>query len=219
MQPGETIQPGGATSPEEPKQPETTQDTPVPVVVASVEAGTEEPDSQWQFTGDDQPGGSQPPATLPATHETVTWTASEYVSHEKNAGWYVALTGAVVICAAVVFLLTDELLSPVVILIMGVAFGSFAARKPEELTYVLESSALRIGQKAYPYAQFKSFTILEEGPMHSIILMPMQRFMPPLSIYFDPVDEDKIADALQSYLPYEDRKQDYIDKLMRKVRF
>lgn len=218
MQPGETIQPGGVPSSEEPKQPEAAPDTSVPEAVAPAEVKSAEPESQWQFSGDDQSEGAAAPS-LPAPHETVTWTASEYVSHEKNAGWYFALLGVVIVCAAIVYVLTRELLSPVVILIMGAAFGAFAARKPEELTYVLDNSALRIGQKTYPYAQFKSFTILEEGPIHSIMLMPMQRFMPPLSVYFDPTDEEKIADALQSYLPYEDRKQDYIDKLMRKVRF
>lgn len=217
MQPGETIQPGGAP-PEEPKQPETTQDVPAPVVSVPAQAPPDEPVSQWQFTDDEQAMSNQS-SGVSGTHETVTWTASEYVAHEKTAGWYFALAGAVVMFAAVVYVLTRELISPIVILIMGAAFGSFAARKPEELTYTLDSTALHIGQKTFPYAQFKSFTILEEGPIHSIILMPMQRFMPPLSVYFDPADEDKIADALSSYLPYEDRKQDYIDRLMRKVRF
>ena len=102
---------------------------------------------------------------------------------------------------------------------MGAAFGAFAARKPQELKYRLDNSALHVGDRSYLYSQFKSFTVIEEGLIHSIMLMPLQRFMPPLSVYYAPEDEDKISEALSSYLPYEDRKQDFIDKLMRKVRF
>lgn len=217
MQPGETIQPGGV-SPEEPKQPEVIQDVPAQEVSAPAQTLPQEPPSQWQFSDDGQTEQTQSSGASGA-HATVTWTASEYVAHEKTISWYLALSAATILFAALIYFLTKELLSPVVILVMGLAFGAFAARQPEELTYVLDGSALHVGQKSFPYAQFKSFTIIEEGAIHSIVLMPMQRFMPPLSVYFDPADEDKIADALSSYLPYEDRKQDYIDRLMRKVRF
>jgi hypothetical protein len=49
--------------------------------------------------------------------------------------------------------------------------------------------------------------------------MPLKRFMPPLSLYMDPADEEKIVDVLADYLPVEQREQDPIDKLMRRLRF
>lgn len=222
MQPGEVIGPGGQL-PEEPEKPEdrSTQDN-EPAAQSSPEPSVsetdnpQEPSGGWEFTDEEESVAGAPP---PVQHDTVIWTASEYISHEKNASWYLVLGVAVVLAAAATYLLTQELVSSVVIVIMGAAFGAFAARKPQELSYVLDNTALRVGPRAYPYAQFKSFTVLEEGPIHSIMLMPLQRFMPPLSIYYDPSDEDKIAEALSSYLPYEDRKQDMVDRLMRKVRF
>lgn len=220
MQPGEIIGPGG--QPQEPKDvPEqNAPQAPQPVAVeAPSSSSPEEQPAQWQFRQDDDglSGAEQPAST--ASHETVAWTASEYIAHEKSGSWYMLLSVTVIGFAAAVWLLTRELVSPVVIVVMGLAFGTFAARKPQVLTYELTNSALRVGERTYPYSLFKSFTIVEEGAIHSIMLMPLQRFMPPLSVYYDPADEEKIADALQSYLPYEDRRQDVVDRIMRKIRF
>ena len=227
MQPGDTITPG--TKPPEPPDnqppaevPETlpAEQTPAPAVESVEPPETpkepDAPESQWQFNNEESPA---PENSAPMQHDPVNWTASEYIAHEKSAGWYMLLALAVVAFAAAVYFVTKELVSSVVIVIMGAAFGAFAARKPQELEYSLDNSALHVGGRSYSYAQFKSFTIVDEGPIHSIMLMPLQRFMPPLSVYYGPEDEDKIANALSSYLPYEDRKQDYIDKFMRKVRF
>lgn len=235
MQPGDVVGPGD--NPPETKASEAQPSTSDGVsgaaekpaeqpVVESVQPETSEPveentnepvqpESNWEFNNENET--SIQPANGP--HETVTWTASEYIAHEKNGSWYVLLGLAVFGFAGAVYLITDEVVSTVVILIMGAAFGSFAARKPQELNYVLDNTALSIGGKPYPYAHFKSFTVIDEGAISSIMLMPLKRFMPPLSVYYDPSDEDKITDALAAYLPYEDRKQDPVDRLMRKVRF
>jgi hypothetical protein len=49
--------------------------------------------------------------------------------------------------------------------------------------------------------------------------MPLKRFMPPLSMYFDPTDEDHIVKVLTSHLPMQDHHHDPIEKLMRMIRF
>lgn len=223
MQPGDVVGPGNTQPPKEPELPVKTSTEPIETPAAAVDSGAQQtvaessqPESSWQFTGNTE-ANIQASASTP--HETVSWTASEYIAHEKNGGWYILMGLAVLGFAGFVYLITQEVLSAVVILIMGVAFAVFATRKPQELTYVLDNHGLKIGEKKFSYAQFKSFTVIDEGAISSIMLMPLQRFMPPLSVYFDPSDEDKITDALSGYLPYEDRKQDPVDRLMRKVRF
>lgn len=218
MQPGEVVGPGGRP-PEQPEKPAEEGALNAPVSQASADEApkpVEEPSSQWQFRDEES---DEVAASPQSSHETVEWTASEYVAHEKSPGWYLLLSLAVLGFAAAVYFITDELVSSIVIIIMGIAFGAFAARQPQELHYTLDNTALHVGNRSYGYGQFKSFTIVDEGPIHSIMLTPLQRFMPPLSVYFAPEDEDKIADALSSYLPYEERRQDIVDRIMRKVRF
>lgn len=218
MQPGEVVGPG--TQPEKPQQPTTEVQPPAPEPANSVslqDTESSEPKTTWEFSEQDDVNSVS--EATPPQHEPVIWTASEYIAHDKTLSWYLILGISVVVFSIMVYIFTRETISSIVIIIMGVAFGAFAVRKPQELTYILDNTSLSVGGKPYPYSQFKSFSILQEGGIHSITLMPLQRFMPPLSIYFEPNDEDKIVDALSAYLPVEDRQQDFIDRFMKKVKF
>ncbi len=174
--------------------------------------------AQWQFNPADQaPIASQvPQAVSPAA---VNWTASEFIAHDKTTGWYTTLAVGGLVLAVLIFLLTRDWISTAVIVIITVVFGVFAARQPRVLNYALDSSGLHIAEKFYSYTDFKSFSVLEEGGIRAIWLMPLKRFMPSITVYYAPNDEDKILDVLASYLPFEERDQDLVDKLIRKVRF
>ncbi len=173
------------------------------------------PDSPWQFKSESSTQTTQ----VPATHEAVSWTASEFIAHEKAASWYLILAGAAILLAAFIYLLTRDVISVVVVAIFAAVFGFFAARKPRVLTYSLDDGGIHISEKFYSYSDFKSFSVLDEGGISGIWLMPLKRFMPSLTIYYAPDDEKKIMDALSSYLPFEERDHDMVDRLMRRVRF
>jgi hypothetical protein len=49
--------------------------------------------------------------------------------------------------------------------------------------------------------------------------MPLQRFMPPISVYYEPKDEAEILGVIGAYLPNEELRNDYVERLMRKIRF
>ncbi len=51
----------------------------------------------------------------------ITWTASEYIAHDKTALWYVGLVGTVSVVAAGIFFLTRSWFSSTMILLLGVA--------------------------------------------------------------------------------------------------
>lgn len=174
--------------------------------------------------------GSQPdlyeaPATLQNNVQTnndgaITWTASEYIGHEKSAAWYMLLfLVAVIIAAAVYFITSKDIMSVIVVMIAAFIFGIYAARPPRTLQYGIDDYGISIGKKLYPYSDLKAFSVTGEGAFASITFMPMKRFMPPLSIYFDPQEEDKIVSALSLCLPIEEPRRDPIDRLMRKIRF
>ena len=225
MQPGGIISPG---APPENQQPAETQDTdnaPEPKQLEQASnpeqpaAETPRQNAGWQFhPEEDEPPPSQAPAAVPHA-ATVNWTASEYVAHDKNAGWYLLVIVASAATAAVVYLLTREWISFSVVMILGLSFAAFGARKPRTLEFVVDHSGVHIGQKLYPYSMFKSFSVIEEDAIRSILLMPLHRFNLPINVYYDPTDEDKIVDTLGSYLPHENRDPAAIDNFMRKIRF
>ncbi len=150
---------------------------------------------------------------------SVNWSASEFVDHEKDSSWFTGLAAAAAAVTTIIYLITRDLITVVVIALAAVLFGITAGRKPRTLQYQIDSSGVSIGDRFYPYSSLKTFSVLEEGAFNSIQLTPLKRFMPPISLYFPPEQEENIINLLGSYLPHEDRRHDPIDRLMRRVRF
>lgn len=149
----------------------------------------------------------------------VEWTASEYLAHQKTAGWFGLLALGTVGLTAVVFLVTRDVVSTLVIPVLGIILGVFAAREPRVLPYAVDSSGIHVADKFYPYGGFKSFSLAADQAISYISLQPLKRFMPPLIIHYDPADEDKIMDTLAAYLPFEQHKRDVVDSISRRFRF
>jgi len=149
----------------------------------------------------------------------ITWQASEYLHHEKDYTWTLLLVAITAFLAVAAYYLLENWLSAAVIVLASVALGIYAHRKPETLTYTLTNDGLHIADKFYAYDQFRSFSLIDEGSIKSILLEPLRRFMPPLSIYFDPQDEERITQRLSGSLPLKQRQLDYIDRLFKKLRF
>jgi hypothetical protein len=151
--------------------------------------------------------------------DSVTWQASEYIDHGQDAKWYAVLIIGTILLTGLVYLLTKEYMSAAIIIILGLIVGLAAKRKPQQIMYEISSSGIRIGEKNYRYIAFRSFSIIQEGGLNSISLLPVKRFLPAMSIYYEPGDEEKIVDIMSEHLPYEEHKVDAIDRLSRRLRF
>ena len=155
----------------------------------------------------------------------VNWKASEYIHHEKNSSWYFGLLGAAILVGVILYLVNDDLTSfggitsYAVLAVMTAAIMVYANRKPETLEYHLDPEILRIGDREYLLDDFRSFSIVQDGGVVSVTLAPLKRFMPPVSLYYDPNDEENIINILASVLPHEETELDFVDRLIRKVRF
>ena len=175
----------------------------------------------WSFHKEGEDPDAAPHSEMPvADMQPISWTASEYISHQKDAGWYLILAGATaVVCALTYWISHGDLISIISIAVVGGLFGFLAGKSPRSLQYAVDSQGITVGQKSYPYSQFKSFAVIHEGPLTSINLWPLQRFMPELSIYCPPDQEEKILDFLSEHLPNDQRAEHAIDRLMKRIRF
>ena len=158
------------------------------------------------------------PSSGHSSPKTVTWQAPEFIEHPHPASWYTALVVITAVLAAIVFLTTKDYFATGTILVMGIIIWVFAGHKPGLAQYEITDRGLSINGKPYPFNAYKSFTILREGEFNSVNLFPLKRFMPPISAYYNPSEEKKIADALGDRLPYEERQMDSIDRLARRLR-
>jgi hypothetical protein len=150
---------------------------------------------------------------------SVSWSASEYIAHEKSASWYLALFAASTVLVAFIFLLTEDVLASVVILLACLVIAVYAARKPATKQYVVDEHGITIDNVPHPYRKFRSFSVVEEGAIDSVWLKPLKRFSPVKAIYFSPEDESRIIDVLANFLPHEQKELDAVDRFSKRMRF
>ena len=202
--------------------PEPAQQMPAPPPPVTPQAPAPEPQPQAPIeqppTEPEQPVYQANPSTSDDP-DSISWTASEFVAHDKSSDWYVLLGLGTVAATGLMYVLTKDLISAAVVVLASIIFAVYGAHKPRQLEYRVDIRAVTIGGKTYGYDQFRSFSVIPEGAFSSIVFMPLKRFAVPITIYYAPQDEDKIVELLSVQLPYEQRRRDAVDSLMRKVRF
>lgn len=226
QQPGNVIQPGNQNEQQEqPTPPAVSTPTPVippapaptpqPAVMQPQIALTQRPQFQPQPSAPTQQAAPSQPSDA-----AVSWTASEYIAHQKNFGWWLAFGTLVVIVCAAIFLWTRDIISVVAIVVIAILFGYYAGRKPVVQQYHITEEGVYIGDKLYHFSELKSFAIVRQGAFSSVEFLPLKRFMPYIPMYYAPDQEDAILNTLSQYLPFEsERHQDPIDRFMHKIRF
>ena len=164
---------------------------------------------------------SPEPSAVQQTEVTssISWDASEYLHHDKDAGWAMVLVSVAVLLSVASYLVLKDVFSVIVIVLMMTAVGVYGFRKPRTLNYHVSEQGLAIGERQYTYDNFRSFSVVDEGSVKSILFEPLKRFMPAISIYFEAKDEEKIKEVLSAYLPYKQRNLDLVDRVFQKLRF
>lgn len=162
------------------------------------------------------PEAPLPPADPSAT---ISWTASEFIAHHKNGGWYGLLLLGACVAAVLVWLVTKDWVSIAVVILAAIILAGYASRQPRQLTYQLDPSGISIGPRHFSFNDFRSFSIVPEGAFASLVFTPLKRFGVPTTVYYDPQDEDRILDIIGSRLPHEEHRGDMVESLMRRIRF
>lgn len=159
------------------------------------------------------------PAAVAGDAQSASWTAAEFVAHDKSAAWYLGLVVAAALLAFAVYVLTRDKVSVAVVVVAALVFGIYASHHPRQLDYKMDPRGLDVAGKHYSFEAFKSYSLGREGQLGSIVFMPLRRFGTSLTVYYDPKDEDKILPVLSRSLPYEEPRRDAVDSLMKKIRF
>lgn len=163
----------------------------------------------------------EPPRAEVPDEVPVSWTAHEYIHEDKGTGWYIVFVIVVIgLIAADIFLLQSWLYTfSVLVVVMAIALVVYARRPPRDVQYTLSGKqGLYIGDRLYHLSDFKAFGLIKDGEHHSIMLLPIKRFAPGVSVYFPEEAGEQIVDILGQRLPMETLKLDPIDILIRKLR-
>lgn len=160
-----------------------------------------------------------PHASSGEAQDSLSWQASEYVHHEKQGAWFMALLGGALVLLALAIFVVQSITFSILIIVMTIALGVFAVRPPRIISYQLSSGGIQIDDKIVRFHDFRSFGIIQDGPLYSAMLIPNKRFGPAVNIYFPAENGEEIVDMLGAYLPMQHIELDFIDKLSRQLRF
>lgn len=149
--------------------------------------------------------------------KAVSWEAEEYITHDKNAGWYIGLAiVGLALVALSVWLQWWTFTALIVLCIISLLI--YVLRPPRKIKYSVDAKGLTEGEKVYMFDDYRAFGILQDDTNFAIVMMPRKRFSPAVTVYFPKEKGEEIVDIFGARLQMEEVRLDLIDKIVRKLR-
>jgi hypothetical protein len=150
--------------------------------------------------------------------QPVYWQATEYIQREKNGLWFILFVLITLGLMAIAIFLIQSWTFAVLIPVMATALLTYTHRPPRLLNYTLSRKGLHVNDHLYSFAEFKAFGVIRDGGEYSIMLLPIKRFRPGVSVYFPEEVGEALVDMLGARLPMRELHLDVVDKIIRKLR-
>lgn len=160
---------------------------------------------------------TQPVPAVPQI-DAVQWQAPEYVQHARTPLWYVGFWAVVVVLVLVAIFVLQSWSFAILVPAMAVALMMYSHRPPRLMSYALSQRGLYINDQLHPLSEFKSFGIMQQDQLPSLMLIPTKRFKPGITVYFPSEVGEQIVDMLGSRVPMQELRLDAFDKIIRKLR-
>lgn len=157
-------------------------------------------------------------ATDMSQEQPVRWQATEYIQREKNGLWFVAFIVTTLSLMAIAIFLIQSWTFAILIPVMATALLTYTHRPPRLINYTLSRKGLHVNDHLYSFAEFKAFGVIRDASEYSIMLVPIKRFRPGVSVYFPEEVGEALVDMLGARLPMRDLHLDIVDKIIRKLR-
>lgn len=166
----------------------------------------------------DTPVAPDFPAPASNEQQPVHWQAHEYIHHDKDALWFTVFTAVVLALMAFSIFIIQSITFTILLPVMAVALIVYTRRPPRLLDYTLSDKGLHINDRLYSFNEFKGFGVIRDGQEYSIMLIPIKRFRPGVSVYFPEEAGEAIVDLLGARLPMQKLHLDIVDQVIRKLR-
>ncbi|MBM3210516.1 hypothetical protein FJZ39_04230 [Candidatus Saccharibacteria bacterium] len=182
----------------------------------AVPAATLGVDGEKIETASNTDSNSQPALTNDDT--PLTWEAPEFIFRPRSAMWYVWFTIALVVMLFVAIVLMRSITFSILLVVMAAAVIIYAKRPPAMITYSVSlKEGIFVGNKLYPFENFRSFGVQNDMGYYALVFIPTQRFHPSLTMYFPDAIGEELVDTVGVRLPLQDIHPDVIDRIIRKL--
>lgn len=180
---------------------------------------TEQPSVPQQDTSSSAPEATAPVGvSAPTSDDAIQWQAPEYLQHARTPLWYVGFWSVVIILMAIAAFVIRSWSFVILVPVMAAALVIYSHRPPRQLNYVLSTKGLYINDQLHPLSEFRSFGVIQEDNWPALMLIPVKRFRPGMTVYFPQENGEAIVDLLGSRIPMEELHLDAFDKIVRKLR-
>lgn len=157
-------------------------------------------------------------AKEPNDQTILSWKAPEFL-HYKKSHWWFPLQALATVVLVVLFVLTNEYIAAIIVVLGAIILYQLAHEEPEVLPVTFTTDGVRFKGHAVRFADLKTFWITETDHVKKLHLQKIERFTLPIVIPLIKQDVDKIRDFLSHYLPETtDMEEDFADKLNRWLR-
>jgi hypothetical protein cdiviTM7_02271 len=150
--------------------------------------------------------------------EPIAWNAPEGVRIQRGAVWYVLFAIVLAGLMALAILVFQNWTFAILLPIMAVALFVLSNNNPQTINYAISPKGIYIADTLHDFSEFRAFGLLHENDQHSILLLPVKRFSPGLTIYFSEAEGEKIVDMLGARLPMQEIKPDALEKFIRLIK-
>lgn len=150
--------------------------------------------------------------------EPIAWNAPEGVQVQRGKLWYVFFVIVLIGLMALAILVFKNWTFAVLLPIMAVALFVLSNKTPQIINYAISPKGIYIADVLHDFSEFRAFGLIHENNQHSILLLPVKRFSPGLTIYFSETEGERIVDMLGARLPMQEIKPDALEKFIRLIK-
>lgn len=157
-------------------------------------------------------------------NDKLVWSALEYEEKDRSPDWFWAL-GIIIVTSSIAAIIFGNYFFATLLIIGGLLLGFFAVKKPDMVTYELNSKGLKIHARLYPYENIKSFWV-QLGASPNLNIKPIlfvhteRAFLPELAIPINhEVAEDIYAIMTSQNIPEVEMKEHPSEKIMEILGF
>jgi hypothetical protein len=148
----------------------------------------------------------------------LSWTAPEFIKHEKSAGWFWAL-GIIGVALVVVSLMMQNYLFILIVILAAFLIYIQAKKRPTNIRVTLTNKGIIINDKEYAYSDLRSFWIFEEPEIECLSLISKKLTQPQIQIPFGEQNPKKIREILIKFITEKEQEEPLIDAIARKIKF
>ncbi len=143
----------------------------------------------------------------------LSWETVEYFHTEKTADWY-WIVGIVTVSIAIISIILNNVIFAILILVSSFTLALFASRRPHVIAVELNEGGIMINKTLYPYSSLESFWV-ETREFHPRILIKSKKLvMHLITIFIEEVKPDEVQTFLSQYLPEEEHREPFLEKVL-----